>query len=131
MHLVKGHSCCLNILAHPIKRDEKFGPTSKLDIYEQKCKLSKRSNRHISFPLLARFFSRLLYNFGLNDSISDPVPLSTGNVTAASSQAVTRITILYPIVGATIIISALGFLFLTVCNQNKDANNFEEEEPGA
>jgi hypothetical protein len=33
MHLVKGHHCCPNFLAQPIRREEKFGPTSKLAIY--------------------------------------------------------------------------------------------------
>jgi hypothetical protein len=33
-HLVKGHPRCPNLLAHPIRREEKFGPTSKLAIYE-------------------------------------------------------------------------------------------------
>jgi hypothetical protein len=30
MHFVKGHYCCPNFLAQPIRREEKFGPTSKL-----------------------------------------------------------------------------------------------------
>jgi hypothetical protein len=51
MHLVKGHHCCLNFLASPIRREEKFGPKSKLAIFEQKCKLSKRTNRQISLAL--------------------------------------------------------------------------------
>jgi hypothetical protein len=51
MHLVKGHHCCPNFLAQPIRREEKFGPTSKLAIYDQKCKLSKQTNRQISLAL--------------------------------------------------------------------------------
>jgi hypothetical protein len=51
MHLVKGHHCCPNFLAQPIRREKKFGPTSKLAIYDQKCKLSKQTNRHISLAL--------------------------------------------------------------------------------
>jgi hypothetical protein len=51
MHLVKGHHCCPNFLAQPIRRKEKFGPTSKLAIYDQKCKLSKQTNRQISLAL--------------------------------------------------------------------------------
>jgi hypothetical protein len=51
MHLVKGHHCCQNFLAKPIRREEKFGPTSKLAIFEQKYKLSKRTNRQISLAL--------------------------------------------------------------------------------
>jgi hypothetical protein len=41
MNLVTGHYCCLNFLAQPIRRENKFVPTSKLAIYEQKCKLSQ------------------------------------------------------------------------------------------
>jgi hypothetical protein len=52
MHLVKGHHCCLNFLAQPIRREEKFGQTYKMAIYDQKCKLSKRTNRQISLALL-------------------------------------------------------------------------------
>jgi hypothetical protein len=44
VHLVKGNHCCPNFLAQPIRREEKFGPTSKLAILEQKCKLSKPTN---------------------------------------------------------------------------------------
>jgi hypothetical protein len=54
MHLVKGHHCCPNFLAQPIRREEKIGPTIKLAIYEQKCKLSKQTNRQISLVLLAK-----------------------------------------------------------------------------
>jgi hypothetical protein len=53
MHLVKGHHCCPNFLAKPIRREEKFGPTSKFAIFEQKYKLSKRTNRQISLALYA------------------------------------------------------------------------------
>jgi hypothetical protein len=52
MHLVKGHQCCPNFLAQPIRREEKFGPTSKLAIFEQQCKLNKQINRQISLALL-------------------------------------------------------------------------------
>jgi hypothetical protein len=58
MHLVKGHHCWLNFLAQPIRREDKFDPTSKLAIYEQKCKLSKRTNRQISLALLERDVDR-------------------------------------------------------------------------
>jgi hypothetical protein len=51
VHLVKEHYCCPNFLAQPIRREEKFGPTSKFAIYEQKCKHSKRTNRQISLAL--------------------------------------------------------------------------------
>jgi hypothetical protein len=54
MHLVKGFHCCPNFLAQPIRREEKFGPISKLAIFEQKCKLSKRTNRQISLALLQK-----------------------------------------------------------------------------
>jgi hypothetical protein len=52
MHFVEGHLCCPNFLAQPIRKEEKFGPTSKLAIYEQKCKLCTRTNRQISLALL-------------------------------------------------------------------------------
>jgi hypothetical protein len=42
VHLVKGHHCCPNFLAQPIRREEKLGRTSKLAIFEQKCKLKVR-----------------------------------------------------------------------------------------
>jgi hypothetical protein len=45
MHLVKGHYTCPNFLAQPIRREDKFGLTPKLAIYEQKCKLSKRTGK--------------------------------------------------------------------------------------
>jgi hypothetical protein len=51
MHLVKGHHCCPNFPAQPIRREEKFGPTSELAIYEQKCKPGKRTKRQISLAL--------------------------------------------------------------------------------
>jgi hypothetical protein len=53
MHLVKEHHCCPNFLAQPIRREEKFGLPSKLAIYEQKLKLSKRTYRQISLALYA------------------------------------------------------------------------------
>jgi hypothetical protein len=52
MYLVKGHYCRPNFLAQSISNREKFSLTSKLAIYEQKCKLSKRTNRQISLALL-------------------------------------------------------------------------------
>jgi hypothetical protein len=66
MHLVKGHPCCPNFLAHPIRREEKLGPTSKLAIYEQKYKLRKQTNRQISLAFSAWHsclsqVSRILY----------------------------------------------------------------------
>jgi hypothetical protein len=51
MHPIEGHPCCPNFLAQPIRREGKFGPTSKLAIYKQKCKLSKRTDRKISLAL--------------------------------------------------------------------------------
>jgi hypothetical protein len=51
VHLVKEHHCCPNFLGQPIRREEKFGPTSKLAIYEHKCKHNKRTNRQISLAL--------------------------------------------------------------------------------
>jgi hypothetical protein len=53
VHLVKEHHCCPNFLAQPIRREEKFGPTSKLAIYEHKCKHNIRTNRQISLALLS------------------------------------------------------------------------------
>jgi hypothetical protein len=52
MHLVKGHYWCLNFLAQQIKKEEKFGLTSKLAIYEQQCKLCEQRNRQISHALM-------------------------------------------------------------------------------
>jgi hypothetical protein len=57
IHLVKGHPFCPNFLAHPITREEKFGQTSKLAIYEQKCKLGKRTNRQIILALWEKVYS--------------------------------------------------------------------------
>jgi hypothetical protein len=52
MHLINGHNtCCPNFLGHPIRREEKFIQTSKLAIYKQKWKFSKRTNRQISLAL--------------------------------------------------------------------------------
>jgi hypothetical protein len=54
MHLVKDNPFCPNVPPHPIRREEKFGQTSKLDIYEPKSKLSKRTNREISLANLPK-----------------------------------------------------------------------------
>jgi hypothetical protein len=59
MHFVEGHLCCPNFLAQQIRKEEKFGPTPKLAIYEQKCKLCTRTNRQISLALLVNSHLRI------------------------------------------------------------------------
>jgi hypothetical protein len=55
VHLVKEHHCCPNFLAQPIRREQKFGQTSKLAIYDHKCKQNKRTNRQISLALFQMY----------------------------------------------------------------------------
>jgi hypothetical protein len=43
MLFVMEHFCQPNFLVQPIRREEKFGPTLKFPIYEQKCELSKQT----------------------------------------------------------------------------------------
>jgi hypothetical protein len=66
MHLVKAHHCCPNFLAQPIRREEKFGQTQKMAIYDQKCKFSKRTNRQISLALYQPIKSTRLKNSDLH-----------------------------------------------------------------